>query len=372
MIDNPASAPAQPAPSDSPATQTALDAALASGDQGAYNAAKRAERAGKPLPDVTPAPTEPDPALAPEAKPVSKRQQQINDYERRIAEQNERIARLEGQLSGRADPAAPAPPAKKDPDWKRYAAMPDAPKLADFDSVEEHTAAMAFFINQKMLAERDSSAREQAGRDANDRDLRARAQSFTDNLKADIEAMAAVPKRETYASDEAHAEAMQDFKERTFPLQVLSTRPMPCALSRCPIDPTRGPINPVTNQPVTFADVVATVAFRSKHPATLLAYLRAHENEAGEIASLMANVNTYYDAETEVIRLDGRLSGTAPAPAREAAPAPKTLTDAPAPPVTLGSRPAEPSDPIVAALHSGDQAAYNAAKMRERTAAMGR
>src|SRR3989442_13142458 len=112
-------APAAPAPSAEPVaapTQTAVEAAVVSGDFGSFKEAGRAERVNKPLPDVplevpsdpptakaaTPAPVAP----APE-RTLSKRQQDINDrireaVERATADKDAEIARLRT-----SQPAAP-------------------------------------------------------------------------------------------------------------------------------------------------------------------------------------------------------------------------------------------------------------------------
>lgn len=126
-------------------------------DFNAFEEASEATRKGTPKARVTapvetpkvepeaPVETPAEPvAAAPVTPPVSKRQEDINNrireaVERARAEDKAEIARLRG-----AAPREPEKPAE--PEWKRLATLPDAPKLADFESVEEHSAAMALFI----------------------------------------------------------------------------------------------------------------------------------------------------------------------------------------------------------------------------------
>lgn len=177
--------PAAPAQPTTPAPISAATDAANKNDFPAFEKAHLASRRGEPLPAVTPAaaaPEEPVETAAVAERTTSKRQQQINDYERRIAEQGERIARLEGQLTPK--PAAAAPPVGSpapvadEPAWKRYAAMPDAPKLAQFDTVEDHAAAMALFIADKRHDDRQAEATSRTAREQADAAITERVTSF--------------------------------------------------------------------------------------------------------------------------------------------------------------------------------------------------
>ncbi len=77
-------------------------------------------------PSKTPAPVSAQP-VAEEPRATSKRQQQINEYERTIAELNQRLQKLE--TAPPSQPAAQTPP-EKIAESKRIASMPDYPKLA--------------------------------------------------------------------------------------------------------------------------------------------------------------------------------------------------------------------------------------------------
>ena len=331
-------APAQPE-QDAPDTQPAVDQALAAGKVADYRAARRAERLGTPLPDVAVAELAdeepPSQAVASAPAPViSKRQQKINDYERRIAESDQRIRALETQL--RQPPAAPRreepPPETRptEPEWKRFWAMPDAPKLVDFESVEEHTAAMAYFMAER----RDQEREQRATRTVAETRHQERAVQFGERLRtaatADPEFVNAIPPA------------------------VLTARPL-SGLSREELAQS------------TFANVVAEAALRSDDPATLLKHLHAHQDETLRIAGLPSD--EWLDA---LARLDGRLTaGTAPArnpvPALEPS-APKPVTSAPPPAPVLGARPAAPADPMGAAVATGDFSAFRQLKRQERQA----
>src|SRR5438105_4829496 len=129
-------APAQPdAP---PSAISAIDRAIATGDQTAFREARRAVQSGKPLPDV-PITEEPDqpadsPAAAPVAEPekLSRRereQQAANERTRKAVEAatadvRAEVARLTAALaSAKLEPPKPAAGPVKVEDWKRFAAM---------------------------------------------------------------------------------------------------------------------------------------------------------------------------------------------------------------------------------------------------------
>lgn len=148
-------------------------AAALQGDFNAFHASETAKRRGEPLPDV-PAPVAAKPGgegAADASKPVSNRQAKINEYERTIADlrsQLERsgsaapaaVAARPAQSAAAVVPAVVEPPAEtRQQAYKRYMAMPDAPKIEDFDSVAEHTFAVMDF-GASVRAE-EQAAREQ-------------------------------------------------------------------------------------------------------------------------------------------------------------------------------------------------------------------
>jgi hypothetical protein len=192
-----ASAPAAAPAAAEPVTQSAAHAAVASGSSRDFRVARRAERAGTPLPPVpvstepapaanTPAPTTTSPAPAPAADPqLSRRQQEANERTRRAVEQATADLRREldsvrAQLPKPAAATPPAAPTPSEPAWKKYHDHPDAPKIADFDSLSEHSAAMAHFVMEQANAERAQASQQQELTSAQ----QARAGKFVEQLQA--------------------------------------------------------------------------------------------------------------------------------------------------------------------------------------------
>lgn len=348
-------APAQPA-ADTTTTVSARDAAIASGDTGAYRQARRAERVGKPLAPVPASDAiaalaaddgeATEEAIAPaapaqplEQKPVSKRQQQINDYERRIAESNQRIERLEQQLQRPSTPAGdtPARPQEKPPAaWKRIATMPDAPKLSDVDadgnavysSLEEHAAAMALFVH-------DTLANEQ------------QVKSVGEQLEADAA-------RVIESFDQRVADA-----EKTNPAIRAKIAPLAHALGA-----QGGPFG-----------VVARIAAISENGPQILEHFVDHQDALRALVTLperLRGLPLQVQIEQhkehiagEIVKLEAKFD-TPNTPARPR-PQPKTLTDAPDI-ETLGNRPAEAVDAKSDAMRRGDTRAYREIRRQERAA----
>lgn len=315
---------------------------MQAGDQSAFKAARQAERAGKPLPDVPPAQAasetpgqteEPAPALA-----LSKRQQKANEAIR------DAVARATTDLlaeNARLKAAVPRPEPEPRPSasataptWQEAITQPDPSRpmldeAAFFDAYPDapYAAYARYWTGYDMAAEaREVQTRTAA--EARTAVLMARATQFQDRLTA---AVARDP-------------------------ELVSKLP-PAVVSATPLSGLKA------GDRATFANVVAEAAFRSETPAELLTYLHAHPDAATAIASLPSD-----DWLTALARLDGRVSVAHPAPAKVH---PKTLTDAPEPAVALGAH-ATAADPLESALRMGDQSAFKAAKRRERAAALGR
>lgn len=178
-----------------------------------FREARAQERAGK---DAPPVETKPDAASAQSAeRTVSKRQQERNDYERRIAEEAERnralqsrLDALEASLSTAPAPRTDAPPrptttdAPSQSDWDRYMSQPDAPKNdgKQYKTFEEFMYAATSYINGKKSAEVD--ARTRAEREVQDtrqylteRASRSKQNALTDlgDLGVDLKALEANP-----------------------------------------------------------------------------------------------------------------------------------------------------------------------------------
>jgi hypothetical protein len=374
-------APAQaPAPTDSsspasPPPVSAARAAAETGDFGAFDRAEVAKKQGKPLPDVARPAAAAQPgadgdAGAPEPgeRAVSKRQQAINDYERRIAQQDQRLRELESRIARPApDQAvasdAPPPPNGQQPPAPetakqraaRYLALPDAPKVDDFDTYPEYTAAQTLFLQDQLQAEAaDVASRRQAQQAQHDR-LIARDQTFRERLTA---AHAADPAFVTGLSDEAKSLGGIDYARRS--------------------GVTPGP-----------AHIIGELLYDSPQAVPFLKYISANPQALAQLIALpeaVARVAPQWRAKahidhlvTEFRRLEGRLAYEAERAAADTAPRddeapPSSVSSAPPPPPTL-TKAGRSSDPARSALERGDFAAFDAAdvarRARQRTSGRG-
>jgi hypothetical protein len=327
MADVPV-APAQP--ESVPASPTAADQAVGSNDVSAFRAARQAERSGTPLapaPAVEP-PDDDEPLPAAPAPPegerkLSKRQQQINEYERTIAEQKAELARLKASVTPPPAPAASrsTPPAAPSitypPDlatWDAYlAAHPEA-------QYEEYTDARGDFRAEARA--RQAESHEQDSRTATERQTRLTA--FGAKLQA---AKAADPQFDTRISP-----AVANLR----PLDVLGPDEVPTAM------------NALAQEIVLAADPIALMRHLSDHPE--------------ELQRIGALPNS-----RELLRAMATLEASLTPPA---VPLPKPVTSAPPPPTTLGSKPVEPADELEAAVASNDVGRFRALRLRERAAAL--
>lgn len=340
-------APAQPATP--PATTISPSRHAANtGDFAAFDKAETAKRTGSPLPDVAvkAAPAiEPPAAEPPAPAQVSKRQQQINDYERRIAEQNERIARLEARPATREPAAAAAtPPETKAAEWKRLASMPDAPKLADFDSVEEHTAAMALFIADTRHAERIAEADQKRTAAQSDDERRQAVQTFDGRVdaiaKTDPEIVSKIAPVAQWLGETA---AKFGGPAATLSKLVMASDVGPQLLRHFGANP----------------EALKTLL-------TPPAALRGQPTEA-VVLEHMRQLLSAFDT------LEKSFASTEPppaAPAASAAAVPSTITAAPPPAPTI-SRPGTVTDPQAAAFTRGDFAEWDRLETAKVTARRG-
>lgn len=329
--------------------QSAAEAAISKSPT-EYRAARQAERAGKPLPDVpvaTPASSEDvkaAPAAAPAQPQLSKRQIEINERASRAVEAatttlREENARLTRELAAKA--SAPAQPQVAAP----AAAEPPAPPVVEkFQSLqawseENPTKTIEDYMDERAAFNTAQTAKaahveEQFKRQAED--LTKRGQAFATRWQ---EAKAAEPDLASKIPP-----ALADTSRDTRPLSAFSA----AELSKA-----------------TFTNVVAEALFRSDRPAELAKHLHAHQDDAIRIAGLDGPVEQLIALAV----LDGRLSSSTPAARATTAPAspkPKTLTDAPAPLETLGTRPAEAVDAETAAIKRGDTRSFRQIRREQR------
>lgn len=317
-------APAQPvAPVvDTPAETSASVAAVEKQDFGAFRQAEKAERAGKPLQAVAVAPTEDEPpaGTAPVERQPSKRQQATNDAIRLAVDHaTADLAAENAALRAKVAPA-PAEPAKPVPvtlpEYKRLMALPDFPKLADYDSLEEHSAAVSLFA----LDQRDA---QRAGKDA------------------DAKAVEAITKTITGFQEQIATAGGKAFMDSLSP-EVGALRPVE-ALHANGEAAKVGPLNVLTSEIV-----------KSAHAPQLLKHFSDHPEDLDRIAACRNVAEVYTEYGKVLARVDTPASASV---------VPKTLTSAPPPPTTFGTaRSAAPADASSAAVQSGDFRAFRASE----------
>lgn len=330
-------APAQPAaePVDSSSALASLSTAeLRAYEQTGAFPDKKAPAAAAPAGDDAPAVDAQGKAITgQDGKPVSKRQQAINDRiresvdratatERARADAAERkIAELEARATG-AQP--PAPKAEKP------AAQPAAgdkePSLEDFlDAPDPYLAltnALVKFRVQEALGARDKESAAATQQRAEQDAVRQFVDSYAEKEQAFI---ATTP----------------DYADRTLALRQMLDVRMP--LDRAAID--AGP--------------------------EMILHLAEHPDDVQRIGRLaQSNLPA---ALRELGKLEATLTKTSPSPALEspapAQPQAKQLSDAPAPGTTLGKRAADTVDEADGALKRGDFRAYADAQNRKELAA---
>lgn len=304
-----------PAPDPNP--QDALNA-LAPDARAAYELtgefpqaeAPKSEPEPEPDPDETP---EPEPAaeaapVVPERK-ISKRQEHLNNLERRAAEAEAARAELAARLAAveaRTKPAEEPTPAAAEP-----VVDPNdpEPQEADFETYGQFTRAVAQWAIRQ--------------------DRR--------------EAEAAAAKTKAAEAETQQRESFRTMRETWIGRRNAFTAKHPAKAERL----------------LSFLDhvhagtPVGDTIMESEVGAELADYLAEHPDEAERIARL---------APVSALRALGKLEASlepthASAPAQPAA---KTVTTAPAIPHTLAARSADPADPVRAAVERGDYSAFEA------------
>ena len=353
IIETPAAPVATPAPP--PATVSASMDALAKGDVSAFHEAEAAARRGTPKPSVeakveapaavVPAPTVTPgapPAPTPEARAISKRQQDLNDrireaVARATADKDAEIARLRG---AQPHPAPATEPAAREPEWKRYAQMPEAPKLAEFDSVEDHAAAMALFIADTRHAERTAQDHS-----------RSVTEQLTVAQQARVEAFG--------AQLEAAKTADPTFVDSLTP-EVRALKPF----SALQPGEAGGPANVVAEQ--IFDSPVAPQVLRhfSTHPEALTRLTTTPASILALPRAAQAKAHIQWIVR-EFGKLEAKFDVEEPAPV--AVPAASPISAAP-PPLPTITRAGQSVDPKAAALAKGDFAAFSQLERADRAA----
>ncbi len=304
-------------------------------------AAERAAQAGTPKPDV--AVVEPEEAPAPavgeapaaggEPRKLSRTQEKLNrEIQQAVDRATTALQAENARLKALAAPpkTEPATPVDRTPAapakdaYKRYLQAPGAPKLADFDTLEDHAAAMALFMADARHAERVTQ------------DAHARAV-----VEAEQKATATI----TGFQQQVTEAGGKDFLAKLHP-EVQALRPVE-ALEAAGELHQAGPLN-----------VLASELVKSARAPQLLQQLSAHPELLQRFRSATS--------VAEVYRHLGALESALDAPS-DGRPHPKTVTSAPAPIRTLDARSGVSSDPALEALQRDNFRAFRLAeRARER------
>lgn len=332
-------APAPIATETPTAPVTAVDQAVEKNDVSSFREARKAERLGQPVPvaepapaapSETPAPAEATPATSTPERTLSKRQQDANERTQRAIEQATRDliaenARLRAQVAPRStEPPAAAP---TEPEYKRFRAMPDAPKLEQFDSIEDHAAAMALFIADKRYEERDARSRQEQEQSQFLQEQGERNRAFNSRI-ADV------------------VKTDPQFWEGISP-DVKALRP------RADLRPGERP---------TAANDLADEILDNPLGPRLMVHLTEHPDVFDRLASARSRSQLYVEL--------GKLYATfeqAPQTSHT-----KQISSAPAPVTVLGTKAAEAANPIDAAVADNDVARFRAQRRQARAAELHR
>lgn len=359
-----AQAPAAPESTPTaPAPVSAERAASDAGDFGAFDRAHVAKKQGQTVPAVSPAPAArvaPDPEGTDSAptgeRAVSKRQQAINEYERRIAGQEQRIRELEGRMARPSAPPPdqpppgqpPAPPKAETPKERvaRYLARPDAPNIDDYDTYPQYNAAQTLFLQDTLAAEQAEVRGRQQAQESRHRALVARDASFRERLTS---AATADPAFVEALSDEAKSLGGIDHARRTGVVP--------------------GPVHIIGELVYDSPQAVAFLKHISANPDALRALVTPPPAVQQLPPQWRAKAHIDH-LVTEFRRLEGRLayegSVTASDTAdRESSVPSSSVSAAPPPPPTLGKA-GRSTDPVRSALARNDFAAFDQAEMAKR------
>jgi hypothetical protein len=291
---------------------------------------------------------------------VSRRQQAINDYERRIAEQGQRIQELERRMVRPSAPDAGQPPPTGQPPSlpqaptqetpkqrvARYLGLPDAPKVDDFDTYPEFNAAQTLFLQDKLHDEQAVVRGRQQQQEQRLHAMAARDQSFRERLTA---AKTEDPEFVSRLSDEAKQLGGIDHALRS---------------GRQP-----GPVHIIGELVYDSPHAVAFLRHISADPTALQALVTPPEHLQRIPPQWRAKAHIDH-LVTEFRRLEGRLAYEEALAARDGAagetPRPSSsVSSAPPPPPMLGKA-GRSTDPVRSALARNDFEAFDHAEQAKR------
>lgn len=346
-------APAQPIEDTAPpAPVSATIDAANRGDFSDFQRAKSAERNGKPLEAVAP---------APEAPKISNRQKAINDAVTRGAESatatlREENARLKAQLEGRqpaaAQPTRPAQPAPT--------TMEDVIRRPD---VSKPLIGEAEFFAQFPDAPYGAHARYASNYDR-------RSEAAETRQRGDAETVDAAQREqiEGFVKQLRDAEAADPtFRDAISPLVGQKLKPFTALAD----GEESGPINVIGEQ-VYASDVVPQMLkyFSTEAGEAELRRITTMPPRIAKQPPALRGPNHINWMIREYGKLEARVQGESHAVPAEAAPAPRTTTALEPPPPTI-SRARSSADPIKSALARDDFGAFQREKRAERLAKRG-
>lgn len=238
----------------------------------------------------------------------------------RDAEREERPKRAE--QDGKQPPADAT---SKDPAWKKYRAMPDAPQSKDFEDLDDYAAAMGVFIADKRADERFDakwSEREQQS-----------------GAQADFQR-----ELETQTTD-AFARAKDEITADPEIVSRIDSRWIAVA-TKHPDDPSCTPIE----------FIKANVALHAKRPLNVAAHFNTPEGMKELTALTQMSQGRIV---RELAYIDARFVSDATTQDEAADERPSRVSKAPAPAPTLGKKPAAGRDPLKTALEEQDFDKFN-------------
>lgn len=251
--------------------------------------------------------------------------QRLSAELRRRRELNEQLSSLETKPTPKADAktdSSPATPEPTEADFKRYLAMPGAPKAEQFDGdLDAYTAAMGTFIAKQI-------SREQFDQMFSEREQQTRVQS--EQMHELNEAITTAEKRAQ--ADEARDPQWRDKLDPAF------ARIPPARL----LEPGQKPnvMNFIKDQ----------VMFESEHPCSLSVFLCSDEGKDW--------AKTLVGLRPERIVREIAIKDASFGPSPDDDTTTSHVSAAPPPGPTLGRKPSAPVDPLKAAMDSGDAEAF--------------
>ena len=330
---------ASSADTQTPAPVSALEHALATGDQASYSAARQAERLGKPLEPIVPASAAGQPAE--QAAETAASSEAASEPAVASGHKGNRDTRIQELLSERARERDRADKAERElaalrPSVETKPASHPAPtdgepQLADFeadpatypDPYAAYLRAVARFDAKHEAEATLSAAQEKAAAVTAQAELTKRADACQGRINAAL------------AADPSLKDAIDFGQFDAVPSSLVKP-----------------------GEVVTPQNDLAEAILEHDKPTDLMRYL---SEQPTQLAALLASPNP-----RAFWRRLGQVEGRMAVPTKLA---PKTITDAPTPPPTVGTR-HESGTSLDVALKTGDQAAYNAERRRQRLAAM--